>query len=60
MNHIFRKCPVCNQDAVLQETGPDFRVGYYKRVFKCKGGHVFAEKFRLCSRGREVEMIETG
>lgn len=47
MNPIFRKCPVCKQDAVLKETGPDFKTGYYLKTFKCKKGHVFSEKSRF-------------
>lgn len=61
MNNIFRKCPVCKQDAILQETGPDFKKGYYRRIFKCKKGHTFAEKLRFCKCGKpEIEVIEGG
>jgi hypothetical protein len=55
---IFRRCPTCGSDAVLQpESGPKFSEGYYARIFRCRKGHVFVEKQRFCGCEKEVELV---
>ncbi len=36
----------------MQEAVPDFKECCYQRIFKCKRGHIFKEKFRFCKRGK--------
>lgn len=53
MGAIFKKCH-CGEDAVLVDTGPDFKNRTYKRTFKCREGHVFEEKSALTSPIRKT------
>ncbi|MFQ6052473.1 MAG: hypothetical protein ACE5K4_12400 [Candidatus Hydrothermarchaeota archaeon] len=48
MDPIVRKCPVCREDAIFQrESGPNFKKGYYTKIFKCVQDHLFVEKFKF-------------
>jgi len=44
MPGIFRKCPVCGEDAILKNIEPDFQKGVFRRVFECRNGHEFDEE----------------
>lgn len=57
MNPIFRKCPVCGSDAILQDSEIDFSKGFYAKIFRCGKGHRFAERCSLKTDWKEVKVL---
>jgi len=59
MSSLIRKCPVCNSDALLQDTKPVFSEGFYSKIYKCERGHVYRIKtFFKGTKKTVVEVLE--
>jgi hypothetical protein len=38
---LVKKCPVCNSDALLQDSKPIPAESCYSKIYKCENGHVY-------------------
>ena len=53
---IMKKCPVCNSDALIQETKPIPSEGIYQKLYKCDKGHVY--RVKIIYKGIKRTVVE--
>lgn len=57
---LIKKCPICNADALLQDSKPVFSEGCYSKIYKCDRGHVYRVKVYFRGIKRTVTEILEG
>jgi len=57
---LIKKCPVCNSDALLQDSKPVFSEGCYSKIYRCEKGHVWRVKIYFRGIKRTVTEILEG
>ncbi len=57
---LTKKCPVCNADALLQDSKPVPSEGCYSKIYKCDRGHVYRQKIFFKGIKRTVTQILEG
>jgi len=55
-----KRCPVCNADALLQDSKPIPSEGAYSKIYKCDRGHVYRVKIYFKGIKRTVTQILEG
>lgn len=56
---LVKKCPICNSDALLQDSKPVFTEGAYSNIYRCRRGHVYRIKtFFKGTKKTVVEVLE--
>ena len=57
---VVKKCPVCNANALLQDSKPIPEESCYSKIYKCEKGHVYRVRIYYKGLKRTVTEILEG